>query len=222
MWVYNAGKMRYNEVRNMKKTISLQDITLELAKQFEAHGASDFFSKSEDLQPNMTLTEAYLSLDPLLRRLHKEQLNAAAQYDKLVKELGADDPMTMVSEDMAESALSAFETRLIELKSDKALRRKVKYMICPETQEEAIRRAKRQKMRRIANDMNRLRHEMVEKLRKKGEDQFMFIMFMMHLFREGLQQAHMNLSLAHSFERAVKSPSPDLIYAGSARSGSSG
>jgi hypothetical protein len=62
--------------------------------------------------------DAFIALDPLLAGLHKQMLNAQAQLKKLKKSNGKKDAMTAVAADMLDSARSAFETRLIELRRD--------------------------------------------------------------------------------------------------------
>lgn len=203
----------------MNKTFSLQDVTAKLAQEFAAQGIPEEFQETSLKARELSEQEAYMRLDSLLARLHKDHENAAAYHDKLVRDLGADDPMTAVSEDMAESALSAFETRLIELKSDTDIARKVARMTCPEMQLEKVRRAKRLKRHRMALNMNRLRQDMIAKLRKDSEEQFFFMLIMMHIFKIGLEHLNYNFSLVGSFSYANCAPRQEFAHVSGSGSG---
>ena len=202
----DTNKTGVEPQQGMRKAQTLQQVTIKLANKFSQH-CDLAEAEYHTLRDPVTEEEAYIAHDPLLARLHKDYLDACAQTDKLAKDLGVDDPMTSVSADMAESALSAFETRLIELKSDKTLRRRVGKMVSPEAQEEAIRRAKRLKRYKLAVEMNRMSQETIEKLRRAGEERFFFMMFMMEIFYAGLEQAKRQLTLAQSFSVASEGPS---------------
>lgn len=65
--------------------------------------------------------DAYLQADPVLAQLYKQKRAAQANLRQLQKEWGENDPMVEVAQYQVESALSQFETRLIELKRDEVL-----------------------------------------------------------------------------------------------------
>ena len=65
--------------------------------------------------------QVYAQLDPTLGILHKEWKVAMQQYTNLSKENGPDDEMLDVAIDRLDAARLSFETRLLEVKADKAL-----------------------------------------------------------------------------------------------------
>ena len=79
---------------------------------------SPFGDKAPTIVTVSTEEEALLALDPLLAALRKQSLEASACLSRLRKSRGANDSMTRVARDMADSAKSAFETRMIELRCD--------------------------------------------------------------------------------------------------------
>ncbi|MEM6812035.1 MAG: hypothetical protein AAF549_06170 [Pseudomonadota bacterium] len=60
--------------------------------------------------------EAFMKLDDLLARLHRQYLEAKAQRKDLTKAHGSNDPMTEIAMDMEDSAYCAFQTRYIEVR----------------------------------------------------------------------------------------------------------
>ncbi len=66
------------------------------------------------------LISLYASIDPVLASLYKQYLEAKENLGKLLVAGGAQDPMTEIAWDMHDSLRSAVETRLLELKDDKA------------------------------------------------------------------------------------------------------
>ena len=63
----------------------------------------------------------YASIDPILASLYKQYLEAKDNLGKLlVTGGGGQDPMTEIAWDMHDSLRSAVDTRLLELKDDKA------------------------------------------------------------------------------------------------------
>lgn len=81
-----------------------------------------------DLPPSESLLEeaVYLAdMDDICARLHREYLTAKTQYQKLVRENGQDDPMAEMASDHLESAHSAREARIIELKQNERVMEKL-------------------------------------------------------------------------------------------------
>ena len=73
--------------------------------------------------------QAFMAIDPLLADLHKQMVDARAQHSKLAKLRGVADPMTDVANDMMDSARTAFETRLLELRRQQDTKSRVLAMI---------------------------------------------------------------------------------------------
>jgi hypothetical protein len=76
-----------------------------------------------------TEADALAALDPLLAGLDKQKADAGAHFARLLKSHGGDDPMTCVAADMKDSAQSAYETRLLELRQDRKIMAVVRRMI---------------------------------------------------------------------------------------------
>ena len=60
-------------------------------------------------------TDVLAAVDPVLASLNKEYKDAKARHEKLVMTNGEDDAMVEVSGDVVDSALSAVQTRILEL-----------------------------------------------------------------------------------------------------------
>lgn len=101
----------------MKKISSIQGIM----KKIAVHVAA----LQEDRPVKMgvlTAMDAFVTIDPILGLLNKQLLDARHYFEKAKGRHGADSPMAQVAADMAASAESAFQTRLIELRRDKKIR----------------------------------------------------------------------------------------------------
>ncbi|MBN8520850.1 MAG: hypothetical protein J0L77_02990 [Alphaproteobacteria bacterium] len=122
--------------------ISLHDILNTLVQGKEI--TSDL---CELAPPETFLDEAiyFADMDDVCARLHREYLTAKAQYQKLVRENGQDDPMAEMAQDHLESAHSARETRILELKQNSEIMEKLAYV---RRQEEEIVQEKRTEEKR--------------------------------------------------------------------------
>lgn len=67
------------------------------------------------------MIEIYIQVDEILASLYKQYCDAKENLGKLLVANGSDDPMTEIAWDMHDGLRSAIETRLIELKDDKAV-----------------------------------------------------------------------------------------------------
>lgn len=65
------------------------------------------------------MIQIYIAVDPLLASLYKQYCDTKDNLGRLVISHGSEDPMTEIAWDMHDSARSAVETRLNELKADK-------------------------------------------------------------------------------------------------------
>lgn len=72
-------------------------------------------------RPDGSKEALYAALDPTLALLFKDWKCAQSQYASLVDSFGEDDPMLDVAIDRLDAARLSFETRLLEVKADKAL-----------------------------------------------------------------------------------------------------
>lgn len=71
----------------------------------------------------LTAVDAFVSIDAVLGSLNKQLLDARLYREKAETRHGKDSPMAQIAVDMAASAESAFQTRLIEVRQDKKIRR---------------------------------------------------------------------------------------------------
>ena len=104
----------------MSRAPSLQELMRDMTRRldsYDAYGACD-----DDQQSSVSIElESFLAVDPILADLYKQYLDAKQRYEELMKCNGQDDPMAEVALDVMESAESAIETRLIELREDKKI-----------------------------------------------------------------------------------------------------
>ncbi len=69
----------------------------------------------------LTELQAFLHIDPLLARLHKEYLDAKDMRCKSQKDFGKDDAMTDMAMLVEDSAWCAMQTRYLEVRGDRQL-----------------------------------------------------------------------------------------------------
>lgn len=69
----------------------------------------------------LTELQAFLCIDPLLARLHKEYQDAKETRSQSEKDFGKDDPMTDMALLVEDSAWCAMQTRYMEVRADRAL-----------------------------------------------------------------------------------------------------
>jgi hypothetical protein len=114
--------------------------------------------------PVLTELQAFLLIDPLLVRLHKEYLDAKDTRCKSEKDFGKDDPMTDMALLIEDSAWCAMQTRYMEVRADRNLMAKAQSLMEEERAKEKIRkdREKAAEAVRLYNVM-----EMLMKIRKK-------------------------------------------------------
>lgn len=134
--------------------------------------------------------EAFMPVDPVLARLHKEYLDANRHHKTLAEKHGLADPMTEVAADMLDSARSALQTRLIELQE----------MREAEVEEAIIRRLRA----RRAEDEAALARAAMEKRAKDrdGDGAFWFMLLYYWLMRQTFVATGKRLSAANDFALA--------------------
>jgi hypothetical protein len=101
--------------------MSLETVMVEMVQRLEALCRDGGRIAAQPLDE----FEAFMTVDPLLAMLHKQLAEARVHYNSLKQKRGASDPMTEIAADQAESAESAMQTRLIELRSDCSKQRDV-------------------------------------------------------------------------------------------------
>jgi hypothetical protein len=143
----------------------------------------------------------FVRTDTLAADLHRQYRTALKQQEKLIAENGTDDPMAEIAQDLAESARSALDTRLIELRRE----------------QEAVDRARRQQLSEKENQI-RLRAQekretamvlfyklqMFERFRRKQKEQDSdaTLMFMLMFFFFGMRPLpYVQPACSRSFNR---------------------
>lgn len=88
------------------------------AGQTSLHDVMNDLARGVGIEPDTAEDdlESFAAIDPLYAQLHREYLQAKSQHDKLIRDNGADDPMAEIAAEIADSAMSARDTRLIELR----------------------------------------------------------------------------------------------------------
>ncbi len=173
--------------------VSLQEIMNDMARRLD------------DIQPEKTVVrlsnrlsvfDFYRDADPVLADLDKQYIDMKARHKKLLCENGAHDPMAEIAGDLVMSSESAMQTRLIELRQDKRVRRVILQRIRAARKEiqQAERRQKRDYEALILRNVKSAR-----KAKKDGEDGFLIVMFLLWMLRRTLQVTQHNLSLANTF-----------------------
>lgn len=146
--------------------------------------------------------ETYLNHDPLLSGLHRDYLDARAVCARLLRDSGADDPMTEIAVDRLESCLGAFETRLIELRRDfaarnDAVRRLKKLRAAMELQDEENRRADLRYRKEAQSFYDR--RDFVA----RGRDSYGLFLLSCAMLRQTAASAHESLRVANAFLAAA-------------------
>lgn len=119
----------------VKKT-SITDTMAKMSSRMDDildHASRQKIVDPDDLPAEL---QAFMAIDPLLADLHKQMVDARAHHTKLAKLRGPADPMTDVANDMMDSARTAFETRLLELRRQQDTKSRVLTMI-KKSQDEA-------------------------------------------------------------------------------------
>lgn len=142
-----------------------------------------------------TRIEAWTAIDPLLADLYKQFLDAKTYHRKVAGRHGSDAPMAIVASDMTDSAGSAFQTRLLEIRRDRSLRRRVLALL------REARRYKEKEKRKALQSFYRQQGFMHDK-RKAAEDSFNLAVFLWWMLYFVLENTRRTLSLANDFAQA--------------------
>ncbi|HEY0900737.1 MAG TPA: hypothetical protein VGD95_01310 [Micavibrio sp.] len=199
------------------KNRDLHSIIKDMAARLDQHHSA---SDAPGALNMLTEVEAYMAVDATLARLYKEFADARQTRLQALTQHGAQSAFADIAADLEESAQSAMETRMIELREDQIKRSMVERMMAHAhiAQMDDYRAERAQwYAERQATHFAEQRYEaaMATKRRQEGEDSFMTLMVMWWLMRQMVQRTQTRLSLAHSFARA-RAPERDYDYAASA------
>lgn len=121
----NSGEKGTNS--NKADSFSMDELAQDIAEKpiaFDRHQQKENGPSAAPSLGRMTPRNeesAFRALDPALAQLHKDLIREQAIYEQTIREYGADDPMLDVIADQLDSARSAYETRLLELKAERGM-----------------------------------------------------------------------------------------------------
>lgn len=144
--------------------------------------------------------EALIGLDPLLASMDKQFQDARAHYHEIVKAFGMDDPMSIVARDMMDSTESALETRLIELRHDKAMQEAVEQALRV-TDAEAERYETSILKRRELNDFyaKTSKRDAARRAEKEANEGFLMVVLLLMTLYRTIANTRRKLELASIF-----------------------
>lgn len=188
------------------KNRDLQSIIKDMAARLDQHRTGDDGHAGVSM---LTEIEAYISIDATLARLYKEFADARLSRKQALTQHGAHSALADIAADLEESAKSAMETRMIELREDAVKRAMVERMLAHShiAKMEGYRAERAQwYAERQAAYYAEERYEaaLATKRRQEGEDSFLSLMVMWWMMRQMVQRTQVRLSLASSFARALK------------------
>lgn len=142
---------------------SLHDIMNEVSSVLDA-GLVEFPVFAEDDEIN-----AFCATDPLLSDLNKQYLDACRMHEQSAAEYGADDPMTEMAAIVKDSAHSALQTRLLEVKAQGEKARAAQILLEAAAQEEAAARRKERERQSIEDYRRMELFSSMEKYKAKDD-----------------------------------------------------
>ena len=147
--------------------------------------------------------DAFSKIDGIFASLQKSHKNALAYYQRLKKTKGRDDPMAEIAADMVESTLSAMQTRMIEIRANKALMLQARKYI-----QQAIMKA--EKERRLQSTLYKARlfamykTDLIQDYKeRKQNERVRFLIFVLWLFVYAMDQAQMKITINNDFAMAT-------------------
>lgn len=206
--------MKTNRNSNFKeRRVSLQETMNQMARRMdglldqagqkkEQEGAKpEPQAQSQVQSEDMRL---WMAVDPVLADLQKHLADAKANMQSLQKTNGEKDPMAEVAKDIAESASSAVETRLIELRQSAEKKADLKALVIKEMDEKffAEREEERIYSKRFWAEFARPRGRRESGVRKLADDSVMMVLASLMVLQYNLNRAHNALSIAASFTAA--------------------
>ena len=144
----------------------------------------------------LTEAEAYAHGDPLLAELLKEYRDIQTRYETQLRRNGADDAMVDVLADMAGSADSAVETRLIELRACTHARALAEQRMQESLEMMGASTRYQEKIRAYAD---RVQSAALRAKKEAAESSYLFVIMLLWLLQESLRETQRRLSLANDF-----------------------
>lgn len=144
--------------------------------------------------------------DPLLAGLYKDYLDARGVHARLVKTVGPDDAMTVVAADRMDSCLSAFETRLIELRgamSRNSVERLKDLKAEMDARDAESRQSSEAYHQKLEQFYGKRRQELIEESKKHGESGFFYLLLLYYMFQHTATVTQRRLRMASEFMAAA-------------------
>lgn len=186
----------------MKQT-DLQGIIRDMATRIDSYHVGDEHSGRRGL---LSEVEAYMSVDSTLASLYKQYLDARNSRVRALQQAGEDSAMAAIARDLEESAQSAIETRMIELRADKLKRMNAEHMMAEahlaelaETRSDRARFYARQQQEHYAQERRQAMAQ--DQARQDGEDSYMMMVMMWWMMRRLTWRTQVKLSLASRFAK---------------------
>lgn len=180
--------------------ISLQNLIQEMAGGAHMDRTADAFTPVD-------AWESLLARDLLLAMLQKDQKEARARYEQLLRAHGPHDPMTVVARDVMDSAQSAFDTRLIEVRQDQKIDRTAQQDAVMTRLDAARNEISRR--RRTEQQAFRQKKDTEDKARKaarEAAETFLLTVFFFYMLQRMLTASRRRLALAAAFLQASLTP----------------
>jgi hypothetical protein len=146
----------------------------------------------------------WIAVDPVLAHLHKQLQDAKRAQQMVVLRHGTGDVMSDVAADMKDSAETAFETRLLELKAQEDKQRTVDAMMKAAIEEEEREKTEAVQARSRAFWREFARPKGTSAAGTKGTQQYWYILFGLMVLQSLVSHTARELSAAYEFGRAAK------------------
>lgn len=192
---------RNNQLKDRR--VSLQETMNQMARRMEGLLAEAAREKGQAApDPGTEELRLWAAVDPVLADLQKHLADAKANALSLRKQRGEKDPMSEVAGDMADSAASAVETRLIELSRSAEKKEALKALIIKEMDEKffAEREAERLYSKNFWTEFAKPKGR--ASAHKEANDSFLMVAASLLVLQHNLQRATRALSIAASFGAA--------------------
>lgn len=188
------------------KNRDLQSIIKDMAARLDQHRTVDDGHASLSM---LTEIEAYIAVDATLARLYKEFADARLSRRCAREQHGENSAFADIAADLEESAKSAMETRMIELREDSIKRAMVERMMA-HSQMATMDSYRAERAQWYAERQaayyaeERYGDALATKRAQEGEDSFLSLMVMWWMMRQMVHRTQARLSLASSFAQALK------------------
>ncbi len=103
------------------ENLSLQQVMNDMAQGAGVNATALRAKSSKPIPKVLTELEAFVCIDPLLKHLHQQYVDAKQDRSALTQQYGVNDPMVEIAIDMEDSAWCSMQTRYLELREKRNL-----------------------------------------------------------------------------------------------------